>query len=91
MARRVSHHCSVCGRHVIEAEVCPRHPNATIDSALAGPGRPVTTGSDSTPTINFRASAKLHAALKVRAKRLGLDGPNQAAKRLVTEALGIDG
>lgn len=51
-----------------------------------GPGRPVTTGSDSTAPINFRVSAAERAELEAEAKRLGLLGANAAARRRVFPA-----
>jgi len=85
-ARRVSHHCSECGAHV--AEACPYHPNATIDSILAGPGRPVSTGSDGTKEIRFRVSAAQRAELEAEAARLGLSSADLAAKRRVFQGTG---
>lgn len=46
-----------------------------------GPGRPVTTGSDSTMPVVYRVSADQRAELEREAKRLGLASANAAAKR----------
>jgi hypothetical protein len=43
-------------------------------------GRPVTTGSWSTPTIQYRVSAIQHTELQLEAKRLRVT-VNEAAKR----------
>ena len=43
--------------------------------------RPVTTGSRSTPQVQYRVSAAQRAELAEEAERLGVDGPNAAAKR----------
>jgi hypothetical protein len=45
-----------------------------------GPGRPVSTGSDSTPPVTYRVSAAQRAELDREAKRLGLASANEAAK-----------
>lgn len=45
------------------------------------PGRPVTTGSDSTMPVVYRVSAEQRAELEREAKRLGLASANAAAKR----------
>lgn len=46
-----------------------------------GPGRPVSTGSKSTTPVYYRVSAQQRAELEAEARRLGLKGPNEAAKR----------
>jgi hypothetical protein len=44
-------------------------------------GRPATTRSKSTPPVSYRVSAEQRLELQQEADRLGLDGPNEAAKR----------
>lgn len=51
-----------------------------MEEPRRSPGRPVTTGSDSTRPVQYRVSAAQRAELEAEAKRLGLASGNEAAK-----------
>lgn len=62
----------------------PRKPKPKRQRA-PGAGRPVSTGSSTTPLISYRVSAAVHARLtEVGGK---LESPSQVANRLMLSAL----
>ena len=59
----------------VYTQAMPRKKKPTLRPAR------VTTGSKSIPPVTFRVSIAQRAELEAEAQRLGLGGPNEAAKR----------